>query len=115
MTLQGIMLSYFSKKGDKERDDKIPFPTGVTCFTDISYGPYGKENWLDVYLPEGTEYAVNLIQPAENLEGAINLLEPETVAYHTERLYHQPNPVFDEKIAPCYDRIAGDVKRLRKQ
>ena len=61
MTLQGIMLSYFSKKGDKERDDKIPFPTGVTCFTDISYGPYGKENLLDVYLPEGTDHTVPTI------------------------------------------------------
>ncbi len=66
-----------------------------------------------MYLPQGTEFAVNLIQPPENLEGAINLLEPETVGAHTEELYRQPNRVFDETIAHYYQQIADDIDRLR--
>ena len=61
MTLYGILLSYFSKKGDKERDDKIPFPSGVTCKCDISYSAHGNAGLLDVYYPEGTTQALPTI------------------------------------------------------
>ncbi len=53
MSLQSILFCRGATKSDRERDSKIPFPTGVKQCCDISYGPYGKWNRLDVYYPQG--------------------------------------------------------------
>ncbi len=42
-------------KGDAKRDANLTVPEGLTRHLDLSYGPYGKFNLLDVYLPEGTD------------------------------------------------------------
>ena len=39
-------------KNDSKRDQHYVIPEGVKVLTDISYGPYGKWNLLDVNLPE---------------------------------------------------------------
>lgn len=52
MSIQSILLRRGAGKSDRLRDSKIPYPSGVRQFCDISYGPYGKENLLDVYRPE---------------------------------------------------------------
>lgn len=52
MSIQSILLRRGAAKSDRHRDSKIPYPTGVRQSCDISYGPYGKENLLDIYRPE---------------------------------------------------------------
>jgi len=48
-------------RNDRRRDKAIPLPTGVTQYRNLSYGPYGKWNRLDVYCPEGTAEALPTI------------------------------------------------------
>lgn len=55
MSLQSILFRYGAGKSDRRRDRMIPLPQGVTQVCNISYGPYGKWNLLDVYYPEGAE------------------------------------------------------------
>jgi acetyl esterase/lipase len=55
MSLQSILLRRGAAKSDRERDSKIPYPTGVIQRCNISYGPYGKNNLLDVYRPDDRE------------------------------------------------------------
>lgn len=52
MSIQSILLRRGAGKSDRQRDSKIPFPVGVTQSCNISYGPHGKENLLDIYRPE---------------------------------------------------------------
>jgi poly-gamma-glutamate capsule biosynthesis protein CapA/YwtB (metallophosphatase superfamily) len=118
MTLQNLekigLRSIGTARSPEEREQ--------CCFSDLNgirvgfmaytYGINSQHHRM--YLPKGMEYAVNLIQPAENLIGSINLLEPETVAFHTERLYHVPNAIYDEVLAPYYIQIEGDISRLRE-
>lgn len=42
------------KEGDAKRDAGLVEPTSIEKFRDISYGPHGIENTLDVYYPIGT-------------------------------------------------------------
>lgn len=42
-------------KGDAHRDQGLTVPEDVTCRTDLSYGPWGIWNRLDVYRPKGAE------------------------------------------------------------
>ena len=53
MSIQSILFRRGAGKSDRKRDAQIPLPLGVTQICDISYGPYGKANLLDVYFPEG--------------------------------------------------------------
>ena len=53
MSLTSILFNIGAKKSDRKRDAQIPFPAGVQQWNDISYGPHGKENLLDVYRPAG--------------------------------------------------------------
>lgn len=55
MSIESILFRYGAGKSDRKRDSIIPFPTGVRQITDVSYGPYGKANLLDVYYPEDAE------------------------------------------------------------
>ena len=52
MSIQSILLRHGASKSDRKRDRKIPYPSGVRQICDIAYGPYGKENLLDIYRPE---------------------------------------------------------------
>lgn len=52
MSIQSILFRLGAGKSDRKRDSIIPFPTGVKQVCDISYGPYGKWNLLDVYYPD---------------------------------------------------------------
>lgn len=54
MSLQGNLLKLVAAYSDRRRDAAIPLPTGVTGCCNISYGPHGKWNMLDVYYPDGT-------------------------------------------------------------
>lgn len=54
MSLQGLLFRYGAGKADKARDALIPLPEGVSQCRNISYGPHGDDNLLDVYFPDGT-------------------------------------------------------------
>ena len=51
MSLTSILFKIGAGKSDRKRDAQIPFPEGVKEWNDISYGPHGKANLLDVYRP----------------------------------------------------------------
>lgn len=54
MTLDSLIFRLSAARSDRKRDAQIPIPKGVTACRNLSYGPYGKYNMLDVYYPEGT-------------------------------------------------------------
>ena len=61
MTFQALAMNVIATRSDRKRDKAIPLPTGVTECRNISYGPYGDWNLLDVYCPEGTAEALPTI------------------------------------------------------
>ena len=54
MTLEAMLFRLSAGRSDRKRDAAIALPSGVTECRNISYGPHGKDNLLDVYYPEGT-------------------------------------------------------------
>ncbi len=54
MSLQGMLFRFGAAKSDKKRDAAIPLPEGVVECRNISYGPWGNWNLLDVYTPKDT-------------------------------------------------------------
>ena len=54
MSLEALLFRYSAGRSDKKRDAAIPLPAGVTECRNISYGPHGRDNLLDVCYPEGT-------------------------------------------------------------
>ncbi len=55
MSLQSIMLNLGAARSDRKRDAAIPLPEGVAQCRNISYGPHGDANLLDVYTPDSGE------------------------------------------------------------
>lgn len=54
MSLQSLLFRYGASKSDKKRDAAIALPRGITECRNISYGPHGTDNLLDVCYPDGT-------------------------------------------------------------
>ena len=54
MSLESMLFNIGAKQSDKKRDAAIPLPEDVTECRNISYGPHGQWNLLDVYYPAGT-------------------------------------------------------------
>ena len=54
MSYQSFLFRINAGRTDAERDRAIPLPEGVTECRDLSYGPKGKWNRLDVYYPQQT-------------------------------------------------------------
>ncbi len=54
MSYQSLLFRLNAGKSDRKRDRAIPLPLGVTECRNITYGPHGHHNQLDVYFPEGT-------------------------------------------------------------
>lgn len=55
MSIQSLLFNLSASRSDKKRDDAIPLPAGITECRNISYGPHGKWNLLDVYYPVETQ------------------------------------------------------------
>ena len=51
MSFQSLMFQLMASRSDAKRDAAIPLPEGVAECRNISYGPYGDSNLLDVYYP----------------------------------------------------------------
>lgn len=54
MSLKSVLFCIRAGKSDRLRDAAIPLPEGITQCRNISYGPQGESNLLDVYYPKGT-------------------------------------------------------------
>ena len=55
MSMMAVKFNLLLPISDFLRDRKIPLPAGVTQHRDLSYGPHGRWNRLDVYHPENAE------------------------------------------------------------
>lgn len=55
MSINSIMINYLFSKGDKKRDKGLQTPADVERQDNLSYGPHGKWNLLDVYTPKGAQ------------------------------------------------------------
>ena len=49
MSITSIMVNYLFNQGDKKRDKGLQTPLDIERKDNLSYGPYGKSNLLDVY------------------------------------------------------------------
>jgi len=54
MSIAGLLFNLSAAWGDKKRDSAIALPAGVAEYRNISYGAFGQDNLLDVYLPRDT-------------------------------------------------------------
>jgi len=54
MSFTSLLFNILFGYTDQKRNATTPFPEGVECYTDISYGPVPKWNELNVYYPQGT-------------------------------------------------------------
>lgn len=61
MSYESFMFRLGATIGDYKRDRKIPYPEGMTCCCNMTYGAYGKWSLLDVYYPTGTKEALPTI------------------------------------------------------
>ncbi len=52
MSFQTFLFKMMCKRSDDKRDRGLTPPDTITLHEDISYGPHGKWNLLDVYLPK---------------------------------------------------------------
>lgn len=55
MSINSILVNYLFSKGDKKRDKGLQTPANVERKDNLSYGPHGKWNLLDVYFPKGAQ------------------------------------------------------------
>lgn len=55
MSFTSFTFRINAAKNDAKRDSQIPFPTGIQESNNISYGPHGSWNLLDIYRPEGKD------------------------------------------------------------
>ncbi|MEA5015595.1 MAG: CapA family protein [Candidatus Limiplasma sp.] len=98
----------------EERETPLVRELGGIRFGFLSY-TYGTNAFFHhQYLPGNVPWAVNLLQPEEEREGAIDLLDREGVPQKVQALYQQENPVFQRCIAPYLEALKEDIHRLRK-
>ena len=55
MSLEAIRFRLSAGRSDKKRNTATRHPRGVTCVSDLRYGPYGTDSLLNVYYPDGTD------------------------------------------------------------
>jgi poly-gamma-glutamate synthesis protein (capsule biosynthesis protein) len=80
-------------------------------FVAYTYGTNAFAHHL--FLSEDVPWAVNLYQPQETLDGAIDLLDDDGVPLAVYRLYDTPNETFDTRNRPLLERMAADIQRTR--
>ncbi|MDR0908808.1 MAG: alpha/beta hydrolase [Spirochaetaceae bacterium] len=61
MNWQVPVMRFYSWKNDRKRDRGLSVPENVERLTNQTYGPYGKDNLLDIYYPKGTEGPIPVI------------------------------------------------------
>lgn len=102
------------KKGDAKRDVGLVEPTSIEKFRDISYGPYGVENTLDVYYPIGTSEKLPTLVHIHG--GGFFYGDKELYRFYTMFLATQGFTVvnFNYRLAPDYTYPAPleDINRL---
>ena len=61
MSLTAVLFSLMALKSDRKRDAALRIPPSVEALRDLSYGPHGKWNLLDLYLPRNAERPLPVI------------------------------------------------------
>lgn len=61
MTLTAFLFRRMAKRSDKKRDAGLTIPDSVSVIRDLSYGPHGKWNLLDLVIPREAERPVPVI------------------------------------------------------
>ena len=61
MSLQGLLFRLGAGSNDRKRNKATAHPEGVVCFSDIPYGSHGKDQLLNVYLPDNAASALPTI------------------------------------------------------
>ncbi len=61
MTLTAFLFRMMAKRSDKKRDAGLTIPDSLSVFRDLSYGPHGKWNLLDLYVPGDAPRSVPVI------------------------------------------------------
>ncbi|MEB7389801.1 alpha/beta hydrolase [Aerococcus viridans] len=102
------------KKGDAKRDAGLVEPMSIEKFRDISYGPYGIDNTLDVYYPIGTSEKLPTLIHIHG--GGFFYGDKELYRFYTMFLATQGFTVvnFNYRLAPdhIYPSPLEDINRL---
>ncbi len=97
----------------EDRNTPLIIPIGGINFGFISY-TYGTNAFFHhLYLPEDKQWAVNLLQPEEEMPGSLDLLDAVHISERVEEIYNHPNPVFDELIKPYLDLLKADISNAK--
>ena len=81
-------------------------------FSAYTYGTNAFAHHL--YLPEEAKFAVNLLQPEEELPGAIHLLNSNLeIGRAVSRIYRPDNALFQQHIAPLQRQMVKEWLQLR--
>lgn len=101
-------------RSQEERDTPCIVTVGGIRFGFISY-TYGTNAFFHhMYLPDDQPWAVNLLQPEEEKEGAIDLLDEPNIARRVQELYETENPVFRKEIEPRLLQLKQDIRAARE-
>lgn len=114
MSFSSLMIRYLFAKGDRERDKDQKLPDTVEQIKNISYGPYGKENKLDLFYPTGNKEKLPVIVSFHG--GAWVYGSKELYQYYCASLAKQGFIVvdFNYRLAPKhkYPAPLEDVNRV---
>jgi len=55
MSINSLLLNFLFARADKKRDRGLRTPLDIERRDNLTYGPHGKWNLLDVYFPKGTQ------------------------------------------------------------
>lgn len=61
MSLTAVLFNLMALKSDRKRDAQLKIPPSVEALRDLSYGPHGRWNLLDLYLPREAERPLPVI------------------------------------------------------
>lgn len=86
--------------GDAERDEGLTIPEEIECFRDLSYGPHGELNTLDLYRPREAEGLLPVIVSVHG--GAYFYGTKETYQFYCADLARRGFAVvnFNYRLAP---------------
>ena len=101
---------------EKERDEIYVTDVCGTKVAIINY-TYGTNAFSHkTFLSDGHKYMVNLTQPEETLDGAIQMLESaETIERLTKEYYDENSEKYKTVLKPYLDKIAEDIAKAKEK
>ena len=115
--LDDLKISHLGTYKDTKSRDKcfVREINGIKiAFIAYTYGTNAFYN--HVFLTKDQQYAVNLTQPQETLDGAVHLLDGfDEIQKNVDCLYNDKNIIYQTKIKGYLDKIEEDVENCRLQ